>query len=203
MLELRLRILDIVSGSRIRYWNNFLKKSQWWTKQEIKNYQEDRFLKLVDHVFAHSPYYQEYFKTNGLERHDFVGLDDLNKFPIMRREDVAENLETLLATNRQEYKPMRRSTGGTTGTPLVYYSDKEAWSVGWALKLRDWSYGKYRIGSKMGLLAGGSLIPDQGFNLKRTIWNFITGFHPFPSAHYNKEVFEDVYQYMLKNKVKF
>jgi phenylacetate-CoA ligase len=55
----------------------------------------------------------------------------------------------------------------------------------------------------MGLLAGGSLIPDQGFNLKRTIWNFITGFHPFPSAHYNKEVFEGVYQYMLKKKVKF
>jgi len=144
-----------------------------------------------------------YCKEKGIRREDIKSLRDIKLFPIMRRKDISDNLSQLLADNSDKFYPSKRSTGGTTGQPLVYYSDKESWSMGWALKLRDWSYSGYRLGEKMGVFAGGSLIPEAGFNLKRTIWNKITGFHPFPMAHYNDKAFSNALKHLLRNEIKY
>ncbi len=203
MYSVRTRILDFLGKSNIDSWTKFVMKSQDWSQDQIRQYQEEQFHRLVDHVFSNSPFYMKYFAERGIERSDLKSLDDIGKFPVMRREDVAENLDDLLATNMAHFAPMKRSTGGTTGTPLVYYSDKEAWSLGWALKLRDWSYGNYSLGQKMGVFAGGSLIPNSGFNLKREIWNKITGIHPFPMAHYNDAAFAKAQKEVVSGKFQF
>ena len=203
MYSLRTKILDLLSKSRIDYWTEFLMDSQYWTREQINIFQEERFHLLIDHIMSHSPYYMNYCKEKGIQREDIKSLEDIKLFPIMRRDDVSENLNELLADNMDKFNPLKRSTGGTTGEPLVYYSDKEAWSMGWALKLRDWSYSGYRLGEKMGVFAGGSLIPEAGFNLKRAIWNKLTGFHPFPMAHYNDKSFSRALEYLLKNEFKY
>ncbi len=203
MYSIRTTLLDRLSKSRIDYWTKFLIKSQYWSKEQIASFQEEKFHALIDHIFNHSPFYINYCKQKGIERRDIKSIEDISLFPVMRREDIRDNLQDLLADNKEKYNPSKRSTGGTTGAPLVYYSDREAWSMGWALKLRDWSYSGYRLGRRMGIFAGGSLIPEAGFNLKRFIWNKITGFHPFPMAHYNDEAFARAKRYLKRKKFQY
>ena len=61
------------------------------------------------------------------------------------------------------------STGGTTGEPLQYYADWEAWSADWACIYRGWGFAGYQPGDKIATLAGSSLIPDKSNNIVQRI----------------------------------
>ena len=39
----------------------FLKKSQWWSKEQLEEYQLQQLSKLLHHAYGHVPYYTKVF----------------------------------------------------------------------------------------------------------------------------------------------
>jgi len=198
-----LKITDLTQNTNINLWYDFVKRSQWWSSNEIENYQNDQLKKMINHAYQNVPYYNKIFKQNKLDPSDVKCGNDLKKLPILTRQDIIYNYTELIAVNFKDYKPQYRRTGGTTGTPLKYLSDLNSWSLGWALKYRAWEWAGYRLGDKIAILAGASLIPNQKFSLNRFTWNRINGFYPLSMAHSDNESLARYAETIVKKNINF
>ena len=54
---------------------NFLKKSQWWNKEQIEKYQIQELSKLLIHAYDNVPYYTKIFDKLGLKPKDINFTD--------------------------------------------------------------------------------------------------------------------------------
>ncbi|MFC1708722.1 phenylacetate--CoA ligase family protein [Candidatus Omnitrophota bacterium] len=102
----------------------FLEKSQWWSRQELENYQSEKLRHLIKHAYDNTSYYRRLFKENGLLPSDIKTIKDLAKIPILTKDIVREHLQELIATNIDRKTLVRFSTSGTTGKPLIFFSEK-------------------------------------------------------------------------------
>ena len=51
----------------------FLQKSQWWSREQLEEYQLEQLSKLLHHAYENVPYYRRIFYKRGLEPKD-IGI---------------------------------------------------------------------------------------------------------------------------------
>jgi len=103
---------------------SLLKKSQWWTSEQLIEYQNERLRKLITHAYENVPYYRHSFDEIGLQPSDIRSVGDLYKLPLLTKEQVRSNLDSFRARNYPHNLFETMSTGGTTGDPLTLYVEK-------------------------------------------------------------------------------
>jgi len=106
---------------------NFVKHSEYWTSEQIKKYQWQQLISLLNHAYEHVPYYKRLFKTKGITPDDIKSLHDFQQLPFLTKEKVQEHSNELKATNYQEYEFEETSSGGSTGYLLRFYIEKGVW----------------------------------------------------------------------------
>ncbi len=119
-----------------------LKESQWWSKEQLEEYQLQQLKKLLIHAFENVPYYTKLFNKIDLKPGDINSLQDLQKIPYLTKEIVRKNLKTLKATNYPEHRFEDLSTGGSTGQPLRFYVEKGFWRsrlLAYSIIQRNWT----------------------------------------------------------------
>jgi len=143
-------------SDRVTEWDaykslSFLNKSQWWTSEELNNFQIDRLRSLIDHSYNNVPYYKELFDKNDINPKNIKGIDDLKKIPLLTKELVAENFTNgkLIAKNINKNQLILNQSSGSTGHKTIYYIDKFAYGFNIACNLRGWSWMGYRGGDKI------------------------------------------------------
>jgi phenylacetate-CoA ligase len=174
-LQQPLRYIYGALPTRIRYgqvfWEsyNFLKESQWWSKEKLEEYQMQQLSQLLNHAYENVPYYQRVFDERGLKPKDIQGFDDLRKLPYLTKEIIQENLPELVARNYPESKLQYVTTGGSTGIPLGLYcergvtTDKEQ-----AFLITMWGRVGFRIGDRCAILRG-DIVPSAS---KGKFWEY-------------------------------
>ncbi|MCJ7752342.1 MAG: phenylacetate--CoA ligase family protein, partial [Armatimonadetes bacterium] len=58
-----------------------LEKSQWWPHDQIVEQQAVHIRQLVEHGYAHVPYYRDRMNERGLQPVDIRTIEDLGKLP--------------------------------------------------------------------------------------------------------------------------
>jgi len=91
---------------------------------EINQIQLHAFHKLMQHAYRFCRYYREIFRDIGAAPWDLNSIGDLQKFPVLTKELIRENLDGILAKNIDPRRRLRSATGGSTGRPLVFYRDQ-------------------------------------------------------------------------------
>lgn len=132
-----------------------LKESQWWSKDEHKEYQIRHLKKIICHAYQNVPYYTKIMDQRGLKPKDFSSTSDLQKLPFLTKELVRENLDDLMARNLRRFKFRQQTTGGSSGIPLRFY-DQRGYSEYRenAFILALWERCGYRAGAKRLILRG-------------------------------------------------
>lgn len=129
-----------------QYNKYFFQKSEWlhqterWSASEIEAYQNEQVRRIIKHAYAHVPYYREIMTRLRLTPSDIVKIEDLQKLPLLKKEDVRNNREKLLADNAERKNLVSQHTSGTTGSSLHFFFSKAAkgfqWAVWWRHKNR-------------------------------------------------------------------
>jgi phenylacetate-CoA ligase len=101
---------------------------------------------LIDHSFAHVPFYRALFESRGATPDGIREPEDLTKLPILRRGDLQGRRDRL--TTHHLGPHISRQTSGTTGEPLMFGFglDSEHWRH--ALRLRAYEWAGFRPGDK-------------------------------------------------------
>lgn len=190
--EIRFKLMERLRGTRALYFLDQFEKTQWWPRERLLEWQNERLRRLIKHIVANVPFYRDYFRNKGLKPGDIDGQKDLYKLPIVDKELISQNYSRFMADNAVTFKPHQTRTGGTTGTPFIFFIDRDSWSVGWAGNWRGWGWGGYSIGDKLAVLAGASLVQNRKETLLRRVkyqiyYNYLQNALPFSSFDISDE----------------
>jgi phenylacetate-CoA ligase len=150
---------DMVMGTSILKHLKFLEKSQWWSHEELKEYQNKKLKVLIRYAYENVPYYHREWKKLNLRPEDIKTVEDLRKIPIITKEDIRKNISDLKSNDFEKRKPKLSITSGSTGEPLKYYTTWNSWTAEWACSFRGWEFADYQYGDKQVVLGGSSIIP--------------------------------------------
>jgi len=86
-------------------------------RSELRKLQLQRLKATLDRITSHNPFYAE--KLTGLSSRDITDLEDIQKFPLMTKDDLRIGYPYKYAcADQREFMRMHMSSG-TTGTPII------------------------------------------------------------------------------------
>lgn len=134
---------------------NLLKKSQWWDSRRLEEYQMRQLTRLLEHAYAHVPYYRRVFDERGLKPSNIQDFNDLRKLPCLTKETIRDNLADLRPASYPLSRLEYTTTGGSTGIPLgLYYERGVSRAVEWAFVKAMWDRVGYRFRDRCVILRG-------------------------------------------------
>src|SRR5438105_4421728 len=89
----------------------------------------------------------------GIEPGDIRSLDDIHRLPTVTKQEIQESLDDLIADNVAT-PLLKDMTGGSTGSPMVFYYDEDRLDSRNAAAIRHNRWTGWDIGDKMGVLWG-------------------------------------------------
>lgn len=199
-----LRFQDVFTGTDISKSLNFLKESQYWSLEKIKDYQSIKLVSLVKHCYQNVPYYKEKFDNIGLKPNDIKSIDDLHRIPILTKETVQLRAKDLVDKNTEFKRIKTGKTGGTTGAPLQFYKDTQNRSFTWASYYRwyEWMGLKY-YSPQLTFWGKGGLVERKRSLINRNfLLNILQNKSVLNSFHLNKESLPVIYAKVKSRKPK-
>lgn len=133
---------------KIRLGNEFFSRYHWlletesWSKSEIEDYQSEQIISLINHAYTTVPHYQRVMDEMGLKPTDVKTRKELQKLPIISKEDIVNNFESLFSKHSDHRKIIERHTSGTTGKALKFASSPASIAFQWAI----WWRHRFRFG---------------------------------------------------------
>lgn len=144
-----LPISDLITGQQVAKYLKFMLQSQYWTREQIDAFQNERLRALIKHAYYHVPYYHDTMVALGITPDDIQTKDDLVKLPIINKDVMRqEGIARFTADNIAPKRRIKRSSSGSTGQPFEYYATKLCYSVNLAANLRGWYNFGWRLGDK-------------------------------------------------------
>ena len=99
-----------------------LLESQYWDEDKMQAYQFGLLRKLLVDAYDDTLYYKELFDGLGINPRDIRKIEDLRQLPILTKNDITQNLESMTSRKRNPKNSKTNSTSGSTGVALKFYS---------------------------------------------------------------------------------
>ena len=176
----------------LTYYDEFM-KSQWFKYEELVKEANKQLKNIVSYAYNYVPYYTKLFDTLKISPEDINSTEDLQKLPILTKDIIRKNSEDFVPKNIKALKFVNSSTSGSTGAPLKYRMSFEDYERGTALLYRGWSYAGYKLGDKVAVIAGSSLIPNVKADFTRKMFDFLLNQKHYSSYNLSEE---SLYKYL-------
>ena len=122
---------------------------------------------MISYTYANIPYYHSLFNGLNLRPGDIKHIEDLEKIPILNKATVKKKLDKFWPNDLRPFSYYLRSTGGSTGSPLVYRVSRKDRFLSAALLYRGWSHAGYGMGDSMFFLGGSSIGASASSTISR------------------------------------
>ena len=155
-----LLVKRIVGPFAIR--RNWLNKTQWLNKDELRQIQLKHLKKIVSHSYNTVPYYRKLMDQQGIIPSMIKTLDDIKLFPVLTKTDVLNAGTSIISTSYPRWLLHSARTGGSTGSPLVVY--RNFFSIGneYAFVGRQWNWAGVKLSGRCAYLMSRVVAkPDQ------------------------------------------
>lgn len=99
------------------YLPNLDKAIEYWTKDKIIDYQTECVKMEIEHAYKNCAFYRKKFQSAGIEPHDIQTLEDLERVPLMSKDELRGDPWILLSVPKEDLALIHESTGTTGGEP--------------------------------------------------------------------------------------
>jgi phenylacetate-CoA ligase len=151
-----LRIIppEYLVGKNYRRMLEFLSSSQWWSKDEQYAYQLTETKRILSLAYDKSKFYKNVFNSIDFKPDDLKCLEDLKELPVIDKQIVIDNLEDMLTVSLDSGGIDYTTTGGTSGSPLRFYTTTKRSELELAYLNSGWGRVGYKLGDTMAVLRG-------------------------------------------------
>ena len=101
--------------------NYFQPEIETMPYEQLRQLQNERFMKQLRHVWEDVPYYRKKMEDKGVTIEDIHSMDDLHKLPFLSKDDLREAYPYGLKGKPLEECVRIHSTSGTTGKRVVAF----------------------------------------------------------------------------------
>ncbi len=135
---------------------NKLQRRVGWDAERIRAYQQKKLRALIRYCWKYIPYYRSRWKGFISNPDEIRQIEDLMQLPILTKDEVREHLQPLTTTASWVRKAAAR-TGGSTGSPVIFYMTNYDEQLSWAQIYLGWTWAGYRVGDPF-LAVGGESV---------------------------------------------
>jgi len=141
--------MDLLRGTHTMRCLQDLETSQWWPLERIERLQSERLQKLIRYAYERVPYYHRLMDSRSIPPDAIRTTADLAKLPVLSKAEVREHTGELVAEGFPVTQLLNGRTGGSTGTPLAFYSSREGrWTHGMARSIRALQWAGVHLGER-------------------------------------------------------
>jgi phenylacetate-CoA ligase len=135
-------------------------KSQWWSEQELREFQSRRLRVIVEAAATGVPYYRDRYRMLELDftAQAFPGV--LSRLPYVTKDDVRAYGRAFIL-ERSRGPLFSSSTSGTTGKPLQLYQDLTSINRENAFVWRQLAWAGLRRGERRAWIRGDMIVPAE------------------------------------------
>jgi phenylacetate-CoA ligase len=103
-----------------------MQKHAFWKTSRLEEYQDSRLRAVIRHAYETSPFYHEKFRQASLKPSDINNRVDLKKLPVIRKQELADNIGKVLSDKFSVDDLKVSRTSGSTGKPIsIYMTQRE------------------------------------------------------------------------------
>lgn len=148
-----------------------LEESQWWSREQLEEYQNEKLRLMIRHAYDTTHYYRDLLDNQGLKPDDIKTKADLVKIPILHKDTIKANFDKgrMLSNAFDRDKLVLGMSSGSTGEPVKYYWTKDEKGLRWALIFRYRRWTGWNLGKKWTLMHMGSNIAFPGVPVLETL----------------------------------
>lgn len=178
-----------MSGTRVRLWRtlgrftpyerylhlteDFLRRPL--DAEAIERARRSKIRTLVDHAYAHVPYYRELFDREGIDPREIRSPADLERVPVLTKEGLRDNFDRLFSSAFDRDAVVVDSTGGSTGSPTRYAHDRRYIELAQATLMRSMSWSGCEPGALVAWVVGLEAPPGPQERAKRALQRVVNG----------------------------
>jgi phenylacetate-CoA ligase len=140
-------------SARLRYLAEFEKTQYLPTRTLISN-QLHMFKAMVVHAFETCPYYRVKFREARVRPEDIRSRDDLELVPTITKEEIQEHWSDMVSTKYRVDRLIRDMTGGSTGSPMTFYYDRDRLDSRVGATMRHNRWAGWNLGDRAAILWG-------------------------------------------------
>jgi phenylacetate-CoA ligase len=100
-------------------------KTEFLPAEALESFQMEQLRKQLLHAYRSIPYYKRKMEQAGVTPLDIRSLADVKLLPVLTKRDIQEHKQEMVAEDIPEKARVRNQTGGSTGSPLQFWVDKE------------------------------------------------------------------------------
>lgn len=197
------QITDLLTGKNVEKFYKLYNKTQWYSEKEMKEYQLEKFQKLITHCYNNVPFYTNYMDKKGIKVADIKSLEDLKLFPIITKEIIKENYNAFIPINSIKGNKISQ-TGGTTGNILFKRTDAHSRSSIWGTfkRFRKWMDLEDR---ERGLILMGGHVIGKNYKdkFKKKINNLLSNTISLNPYDTTEENIQTIINVLKKDKIKY
>jgi len=122
--------------------------------EQIRDFQFKAMKKLIAYAYDNTVFYKQRFDKQGIHPEDIQSLDDFAQLKPVTRKDIQDHGIDIISREFRKEKLLTGQSSGSTGEPIVFYHDKQAYSAGRAAVLAGWELAGKKLGDKVITLWG-------------------------------------------------
>jgi phenylacetate-CoA ligase len=139
----------------------WLRQTDSWSSEVRAQWRLQRLSTILEFAWNHVPFYREFWGDHGVSYRPLKQAEELRAYPVVTKEIFRANYERFRPDNLKSIRFQEKHSGGTTGEPVHYLQDLDQWAFMQAFHLYGWSLAGYELGDAVGVIAGGSLVPER------------------------------------------
>lgn len=120
-----MQLYQLASGRRILSRLDELNRTQWLSRDELLDLQQDRLYRLLVYADQFVPYYRRLFKQSDFRPGDILTDPGcFSRLPVLTKDIIRANGKDLITTDDKHHSHLSRlTTSGSTAHPLVFLQD--------------------------------------------------------------------------------
>jgi len=147
-----------------------LRKTQWFSKKQIKKYQWKKLVALLKYAKKNVPYYSNVLKDKDLKN---FSKNEFRTIPFLNKSKIQKNFDSLISRKYLKSDLIYNSTSGSTGEKLKFFNDKKRIGHREAIKFRNWEWTGIDLWDKKVKLWGLHLDTSKSDSVKAKLSNWM------------------------------
>lgn len=164
-----------------------------WNDDTVRSYINESFSNQVSYCYNHIPYYQKLFIDSGLNPGDFTDISLISKIPVLTKDKVRANYDSLRSDEINSTYFQTRRSGGTTGEPIKSLISKKAAAFETFSYFKGLRWMGLRSDMTFVKLLGGSLGTGGGRSIRQTVYEYATNTINLPAFELSPDTIQTFY----------
>lgn len=159
-------------GSKYSRYLTVFERTQYLASDDIIFRQWEEIKRIVRHAYLNCPYYKKKYSESDFHPDDLKSQVDFQRIPVLEKSEIQDHAPEMVAGNVPKDRIEENFTGGSSGSPLRLFLDKDRRDSRTAGMIRHNRWAGLNIGDKLACLWGAPRDAPTG-NLKARLRNLL------------------------------